>query len=164
MSTYDGAPIPPNPAEPPRKGGPEARAIAMELLADGLTVKAVAVQVGVDRSTVRVWRDSVEGQQLLTEARAARAADARDAREPALQTLKENAGRAAQVLVEKLASVLPFEALTASTAILDRVGIPRTERIETDATGDLDLSGLSDEDFAALRRIQGKLKRSADER
>ena len=125
----------------------------MRLLAEGLTISSVAAQAGVDRKTVRVWRDSVEGQQLLDAARKARAAQFADAADQARRILREAAPRAAQRLVTRLGSKVPFEAVTAAEALLARVGLPRTTKVETSPEEEYDLSRLSDAQRAALDEL-----------
>lgn len=139
--------------KPPRKGGPDAKAEVMRLLAEGLTISSVAAQAGVDRKTVRVWRDSIEGQQLLDAARKARAAQFADAADQARRILREAAPRAAQRLVTRLGSKVPFEAVTAAEALLARVGLPRTTKVETSPEEEYDLSRLSDAQRAALDEL-----------
>ena len=145
--------------KPPRKGGPDAKAEVMRLLAEGFTISAVAAQAGVDRKTVRVWRDSIEGQQLLDAARKARAAQFADAADQARRILREAAPRAAQRLVTRLGSKVPFEAITAADALLSRTGLPRTTKVETSPEEEYDLSQLSDEEQKALEALLGKAKR-----
>lgn len=72
----------PNVPKPPKRSGDQGRADAMRLLAEGYQLTAVARLLGVNRRTVRVWRDSPKGQVELDEARKAREsrlAEGRDA-------------------------------------------------------------------------------------
>lgn len=139
--------------KPPRKGGPDAKAEVMRLLAEGFTISAVAAQAGIDRKTVRVWRDSDEGKRYLDEARKARAAQYADAADQGRRILREASQTAALRLVTRLGSKVPFEAITAAEAILSRVGLPRTTKVETSPEEEYDLSKLSDAQRAALDEL-----------
>lgn len=142
----------------PHRGGPEAQAEAMKLLAEGWQLASVARQLKVRRGTVRDWRDSPAGQRLLAAARAERSAALLEVIEDGRRLLRENAMRAVQVLVDKLASPVPFEAGAAAAQLLDRVGLPRTERIETPPKPKRDLSKLSTEELVQLRALREKAR------
>lgn len=143
----------------PKRRGANVRADAMRLLAEGLTLTSVAEEVGVDRRTVRVWRDSPAGQLELDAARKARAAQFQDAADQARRILREAAPKAAQRLVTRLGSKTPFEAVTAAEALLSRVGLPRTTKVETSPEEEYDLSKLSDAQRAALDELLALARR-----
>lgn len=143
---------------PSRKGGPEARVEAMRLLAEGEQVASVARQFGVRDNTVRDWRDSPGGQIELNAARKAREASFADAAEDARRILRENAAKAAQVIADQLNDADPAVRSLAARTLMDRIGVPRTQRVESVEPEGPDLSALSDEDFAELRRIKAKMK------
>lgn len=142
----------------PKRGGPYARSSAMELLAQGYQVGAVADMVEVDRRTVRQWRDSPEGQRLLDEARRAREAQLAEGRDAALRILREGAPLAAQRLVDALAAPPPAST-AAAEAILARVGLPRSTKVEATVEPALDLSALTDDELAALETLHAKARR-----
>jgi len=143
----------------PRKVGPMAKADAMRMLAEGFQLSAVARELGLDRGTVRDWRDSPEGQRLLDAARKTREAELAEGRDAALRILREAAPRAAQRLVDRLASAVPFEATGAAEAILARVGVPRSTKVEATVEPGLDLSALSDDELATLESLHAKARR-----
>lgn len=147
--------------EPPKpsKGGPDARREAMRLLAEGLTVTATADQLGVDRKTVRTWRDSIEGQQELDAARKARAAIFEDAADQARRILREAAPKAALRIVDRLRSKVPFEAVTAADHLLSRVGLPRSTLVQTSPDEDFDLAQLEDGEAAQLEALLAKARK-----
>ncbi len=153
------SPTPPPAAPDLTRGGPDARVEAMRLLAEGYTASSVAQQLGVDRGTVREWRDSPEGQRELAAARKAREDSFAEAIEDSRRVLRDGAVRAAQVLVDQLDDTDPAVAASAARTLLDRVGVPRTERVEvkSDDSGE-DLSRLSDEEFAEYERLAEKAK------
>lgn len=143
----------------PRKGGVDAKAEVMRLLAEGLTISAVAAQAGVDRKTVRAWRDSIEGQALLDDARKARAAQFADAADQGRRILKESTAKAALRLTERLGSKVPFEAVTAAEAILSRVGLPRSTLVQSSPEEEFDLSQLEDAETAQLEALLAKARK-----
>lgn len=143
----------------PRKVGPMAKADAMRMLAEGFQLSAVARELGLDRGTVRDWRDSPGGQRLLDAARKTREAELAEGRDAALRILREAAPRAAQRLVDRLASAVPFEATGAAEAILARVGVPRSTKVEATVEPGLDLSALSDDELATLESLHAKARR-----
>jgi hypothetical protein len=147
------------PKEPKGQGvniGPEAHARALIMLIEGCSITYVAETLEISRPTVRRWRDSPEGQAEITKARKARADAHRDASEAALRTLRENADKAAQVLVDQLDDDDPAVASVAARTVLDRIGVPRTERIETQAAP-MDLSKLSTEELEQWATLLAKV-------
>lgn len=145
--------------KPNRSPSPEIMPEAMTMLADGHRVGAVARRLGMRRQTLADWRDSPEGQRLLDEARKAREAKLAGGREAALRILREAAPLAAQRLVDRLASAVPFEATGAAEAILARVGVPRSTKVEATVEPGLDLSALSDDELATLESLHAKARR-----
>lgn len=142
-----------------RRTTDERRPEAMRLLAEGLPLSAVARQLQCARDTVRDWRDSPEGQRELEAARKARDLKADEVAEAARRVLRESAARAAQILVDRLDAGGSGEATRAACAILDRVGVPRVERVETTVDSALDMSVYSDEELAVLEALQAKGRR-----
>jgi transposase-like protein len=128
----------------------------MRYIAKSFTVTAAAEQVGIDRKTMRRWRDSIEGQKLLDDARKARAAQFADAADQARRTLREATPLAALRLRDRLDSTVPFEAINAAEAILSRVGVPRATKVESTGGAGLDLSKLSDDELATLEQLHAK--------
>jgi transposase len=141
----------------PKRGGPVARSDAMRLLAEGYQVGAVARMLGVDRRTVRDWRDSPTGQAELDKARKAREAQLAEGRDAALRILREAAPLAAQRLVDALAAPPPAS-VGAAEAILARVGLPRSSKIEATVEPGVDLSKLSDDEIATLEALHAKAR------
>lgn len=131
----------------------------MRLLAEGNTVSFVAQTVRVKRDTVASWRDSIEGQKMLAEARAARAADIANAVARARQLLEDNAVLAAQTLVDNLKSSAPSVRTGAARTLLDRIGIPVVREVKASVTSSgLDLSKLSTAEVLELDRLTQKAK------
>lgn len=117
-------------AKPPTHRGPDAKARAMALLGQGMTLSAVGRELGVDRAAVREWRDSPEGERFLADLRKAREKEFAEIIADGSRALRELALRSISVLKDKLESDLPFESITAAREVLDRVGLLRAERIE----------------------------------
>ena len=145
--------------KPLKRGGPDARKDAMRLLAEGYRVGAVARELGVSRRTIMDWRDSPAGSAELDAARKAREAELAKAREAALRILQDGAVLAAQRLVDRAGSGVPFEAINAAEAILARVGLPRSTKVEATVGPGLDLSALSDDELATLEALHAKARR-----
>lgn len=161
MSATNRPKPPPGGQKPARKGGPEARAEAFRLLAEGFTVTAVAEHLKVRINTVRAWRDTPEGQRVLDDAREKRAEALKDAATKARRVLEDNALRAAMVLVDQLDASAPNVKVRAAREILGRVGVPTlTESRVTVADDGLDLTRLSLEELQQLdalnRRARGE--------
>lgn len=143
--------------EPERRLGPEALADAMRLLVEGWTVTAVSKDLGITRHTVRAWRESPEGAAAYAEAKKARDAATQSAADEARQVLKAGAVIAAQALVAAAQRGPLAERIRAASTILDRVGVPRTERIES-VEAPVDLSALSDDELAAYEKLSEKIR------
>lgn len=127
----------------------------MAMLAEGWHMHDVAGLLKIDRKTLRRWRDSPDGQQMLSRAKEQRAATFAEAVSDAREILRNAATQAAHTLVEKLRDPKPFEAITAAEGILARVGIPRASKIESDLRAATDLSKLTPQEldtFEALTR------------
>ena len=150
-----------NPPEPVSYGGGEARKLAMKHLAEGLTLSATARAVGVHRHTVRTWRDSIEGQQELDAARKARADQFADAADQGRRILREAVPLAAQTMVDRLRSKVPFEGVTSADHILSRIGLPRTTKVETSPDDEYDLSKLTDAEHQVLEMLLAKARKEA---
>lgn len=144
-----------------RKIGPEAKAEAYRLLAEGYAVRAVGRMLKVQPATILNWRDLPEGQQYLAAARKSREAAYADAVADAARILRDNATKAAQTLVDTLEDPMgsrrPPTQVKAATEILDRIGLPRTERVETKDTTAPDLSALSDEELTLYEALTRKI-------
>jgi transposase-like protein len=134
---------------------------AMGLLSDGYTVSSVAENLGLSRQTVTVWRDSPEGKALLEAACADRDREFRDTVTEARSKLKSLARRAVEVLEDQLESGDEDTAGKAAKTILDRVGLPRTERLELSAER-LNLSALSDDELRVYEMLRRKALAGAE--
>jgi transposase-like protein len=143
--------------EPHRSPSAEIMPEAMQMLADGHRVGAVARRFGMRRQTLADWRDSPEGQQQLDAARKAREVLIADGRDGALRILREAAPLAAQRLVDALAA--PSSAsVGAAEAILARVGLPRSTKVEATVDPGLDLAALTDDEIATLEALHAKAR------
>ena len=111
-------------------GGGETKKLALVLLSQGMTLSAVGREVGVGRKAIREWRDSREGEEFLAKALAERANVLNGAVTSGLLRLQDAVGKATNVLIDKMDSTMPFEAIAAAKDVLDRAGLIRGERIE----------------------------------
>ena len=137
------------------RGGVEARLEAARLHAEGISVSEIGRQIGVARETVSRWIHHRAATAVAVE-RAARAETFADAVSAARERLRAGASRAAEVLVAQLDSSDPAVAAAAARTLLDRVGVPRAEVVQT-VPAPLDLSGLATEE---LEHLEGLLARA----
>lgn len=144
----------------PQTTAAASRRKAMKLLGEGVAVAEVARRLKVHRRTVEKWRAAPEGAQELAAATQASEATFASAVAEARRLLTEAAPDAARTLVDHLDHHDPQAALRAAATLLDRIGVPRTQRVENAEPEGADLSVLTDEEFAELRRIKAKLKAS----
>lgn len=131
----------------------------MTMLAEGENITAVAEACDVSRTTIYQWRASPEGQRLYAEAKKARDEALKGAIEEARTILRAGAVDAARTLVELSGSGPAPERVRASVTILDRVGLPKVERLETVETTDEDLGLLTDTELEQLEALRAKAKR-----
>lgn len=151
---------PSKPQGPRVKGGPELRALAFQLLGEGITAAEVSRRLGVRRATVSGWKNSPEGRSALKAAHATVARSMGDALADARRELRDATHKAAKVLVTQLGSEDPAVALRAACMILDRGGLPAVTVVQPEAAP-LDLSRLTDEELDTFERLMGKVSPDA---
>ena len=144
----------------PRRIGPEARDAAMALLAEGFTITAVAAEMKVKRDTIVRWRDTVEGQRALAKHRAERVEALKGTADKAREILESGATAAAETLIELVASGAAKDRIRAAATLLDRIGVPRTERVEATVGTDEDLTALTDDELREYERLITKARRA----
>lgn len=154
------------PAKRRSRVAPAVRLRALDLLAEGELMSTVADVVGVDVTTVRAWAASEEGQHRLAAAErvreAIRAAEEKGRVEGATaakRVLVESTVLAAKVLKDALTHKRPYVRIRAAVQILDRAGVPRTEKIETGEGDEWDLSRFTDDELADFERLRAKAAR-----
>lgn len=143
------------PRKPTVRRGDDPRTEAARLLGEGLTASEVSRRLGVHERTVRRWRDNPASAPIIENARAMRAQAVADSVDEARRILRDAAPDAARAVVDALDSPDPADQLRAAAMLLDRVGVPRTERVET-ADVEHDFSALSPEERAQLRALLTK--------
>lgn len=136
------------------RAGEGGRLQAARLHSEGVSVTDIARRLGVARETVSRWINHTAVEAVAAE-RAARAAEHRDAVAAARETLRAAAERAAAVLVAQLEDSDPAVSSAAARTLLDRVGVPRAEVVQS-APAPLDLAGLT---AAELDSLEGLLAR-----
>jgi DNA-binding MarR family transcriptional regulator len=146
----------PKPQGPRAKGGPELRALAFQLLAEGLTVAEVSRRLEVRRATVSGWKNSPEGRAAIEAAHATVARKMGDALGDARAILRANVLEAVRTLVSQLTNPDASVALRAACTILDRGGLPAVAVVQPEENP-LDLSKLSDEELDTFERLMGKV-------
>jgi len=143
---------------PSKRIGEDGRAEAMRLLVEGMPVGEVADAIGVDRGTISRWKNSPEGYQQLAAARKARETVYRDAVADGVRKIREYTDRAIDVLAEQLDHHDPEVRSLAARTLLDRGGIPRTQRIENANGTGFDWSKLTPDELRAAREMQRKVQ------
>ena len=136
----------------PHTTAAQSRAKAMRLLAEGLTIAEVSRRLKVHRRTVEKWRADAAGAAELAEASKASASTFADSIEEARRILRDAAPLAARAVVSALDAPKEADAIRAAATLLDRVGVPRTERVEQVET-ETDVAGLTTEERAQLRAL-----------
>jgi len=131
---------------------------AATMLLNGLTVAAVAEQLGIARSTLYDWRRTPEFLAIH--------AQLSDDRIRRARTIIAGAGpKAARAIVGTIDSDDESIALNAAKDVLDRAGVLKGQRIETSANqagASFDFSNMSDEELDAL--IQDAAIKEAEKR
>lgn len=128
----------------------ERRSRVAELLALGRTPSEVAEEVGIDRKTVRVWRDEPDVAAQVAEIHA-------EIREAALARAKRLVGKALDTLEGLLDRY--DEAPTqraAANDVLKLVGMERPSEVSLTVHRGYDLTRLSDEELAQLEALTAK--------
>lgn len=142
-----------------RRIGPAAREEAYRMIAEGIPMRAVARELRVNHETVTAWRDSSEGKERLDALRAKRDQELGAIQRKARLQLEALIPRAVQRLGDALESANLNVVVRASAQILDRAGMPRTERVEAVGDGEIDLSELTAEELDQLRALHEKASR-----
>ena len=128
------------------------------MLVEGMPVGEVADLLGVDRHTVSQWKNSPEGYRVMSDSRKAREAVYRDVAADGVRKIREAVDKAIDVLVEQLDHRDPEVRSLAARTLLDRGGIPRTQRLETSAAPAVDYTKLSPDELRAVREAQQKAR------
>ncbi len=150
---------PPNPPPPPRTlGATERTAEITRRLEAGQSVAHIARELTCARLTVRTVRNDPEMQARIAAACKAR----EDAHAGHLATARglmlEATIDVAQAFIDALDHADPRVRLLAAKEIADRIGLPRTERLES-AAPPTDLSKLSTEELEQLAALTSKINR-----
>ena len=130
-------------------------------MAEGVLTMDIANTLGVSERTVNLWKNSEDGKAELEHARERTARVFEDTVALARTRLKSLAERAVEVLAEQLESGDEDTAGKAAKTILDRVGLPRTERLELSAER-LNLSALSDDELRVYEMLRRKALAGAE--
>ncbi|TAK30985.1 MAG: helix-turn-helix domain-containing protein [Myxococcaceae bacterium] len=135
----------------PQRVGATVREQAMALLAEGLSIAEVSRRLGLHRRTVEKWRTTTAGAAALETAKEQASEAFQSTVEAARSKLSAAAVEATDVLLAVLrdADSDPGSRLRAASMIFDRVGLPRTQRLET-PPAPLDTSKLSPEQLDQL--------------
>jgi transposase-like protein len=139
----------------PQRVGVTVRDRAMALLAEGLSIAEVSRQLDVHRRTIEKWR-ATTGAAALETAKEQASEAFQSTVETARARLSAAADEATDVLLEVLREGEHGDKLRAASMLFDRVGLPRTQRIETPPSP-LDTSRLTPEQIEQLDALLGAM-------
>lgn len=136
---------------PPRRTDDRRRERALRLVAEGSPVADAARAVGVDVRTLRRWKATGDGAVVLANATAVADVAFESTVEAARSKLSAAAAEATDVLMGVLrdTDADPGLRLRAASMVFDRVGLPRTQRLET-PPAPLDTSKLTSAELDQL--------------
>lgn len=135
----------------PHRGTATTRDRAMALLAEGETIAEVSRALKVHRRTIEKWRGTAAGAAALETAKE----QASEAFQSTVEAARAELSAAAREATEAVLTVLrdgdtdPGLRLRAASMVFDRVGLPRTQRLET-PPAEMDTSKLSPEQLDQL--------------
>jgi len=139
----------------PQRGAATTREQAMRLLAEGITVAEVARRLSLHRRTVEKWRTTTDGAEVLAAAKVEVEQKFSSSLEAARAKLTDALFDMADKVILIAKEGEHADALRAIGMAMDRVGLPRTERIETPSTP-MDTSKLSTEELEQLAVLLAK--------
>jgi hypothetical protein len=122
----------------------------------GQSVAFIARALTCARLTVRMVRDDPEMQTRIASACKTREATHAEALATARQLMLEATPQVAQAFIDALDHADPRVRLQAAKEIADRIGLPRTERLES-STAPVDLSKLTTEEVEQLAALTTKI-------
>ena len=145
-------------SDTPRKGNPERRMAALVLLGAGYTYTRVAEELGVDRRTVRKWRDDPEGKKFLDGMIDERIKTIQDEILKSLKLIAANLTRITNILIDQL-DAFDEKVVVSSARELWNILVNATKNVAADQgnTG-FDLANLSEEEFSEYERLNKKAR------
>ena len=138
----------------PSKNG--KREAAAKLVAGGERVATAARVVGTDKNDLGEWLRTECGQAALDRYAQEHAAAMTPTIDIGRELLRAGAFASVRALLEEVRAGKGLVRVRAAEAILDRVGLPRVQKVEGTLAPAFDLSKLTDEELDRLTEIAAK--------
>lgn len=126
------------------------------LVASGESVRGAAKIVGTDAGDLGEWLRTECGSAALARYREQHAAEMAPTMVESRELLKAGAMAAVRALLDTVRTAKGQARTKAAEAILDRVGLPRVQKVEGSVAPPLDLSKLSDAELERLTELTVK--------
>jgi transposase-like protein len=126
------------------------------LVASGETVRAAAKTLGTDAASLGEWLRTECGTAALDRYKQQHAAQMTPTMVESRELLKAGALASVHALLDTVRTSKGLARIKAAEAILDRVGLPKVQKIEGTVTPSLDLTKLSDEELEQLAELTAK--------
>lgn len=126
------------------------------LVASGETVRAAAKTLGTDAGDLGEWLRTECGSAALERYKQQHASAMAPTMAESRELLKAGALASVHALLDTVRSSKGLARIKAAEAILDRVGLPRVQKVEGTVAPALDLSKLSDDELEQLSELTAK--------
>lgn len=126
------------------------------LVASGETVRKAAKTLGTDAGDLGEWLRSECGSAALERYKQEHAAAMAPTMNESRELLKAGALASVHALLDTVRTSKGLARIKAAEAILDRVGLPRVQKVEGTVAPALDLSKLSDDELDKLTELTVK--------
>lgn len=145
-----------NPNKRRRPSKEHKREAGAALVASGETVRAAAKKLGTDAAALGEWLRSECGTEALERYKREHAAAMAPTMSESRELLKAGALASVHALLDTVRTSKGLARIKAAEAILDRVGLPKVQKVEGTVAPALDYSQLSDEELDALGVLTAK--------
>jgi len=129
---------------------------AAGLIASGVPVHKAAKAAGTDKDALAEWLRTECGTAALERYKNEHAAAMAPTINEGRELLKAGALASVHALLDTVRTSKGLARIKAAEAILDRVGLPRVQKVEGSVTPALDLSKLSDDELDRLTELTAK--------
>lgn len=143
----------------PDKGRPSRdikREAGAALVASGETVRAAAKRLGTDATALGEWLRTECGAAALERYKQEHAAQMMPTMTESRELLRAGALASVRALLDTVRTGKGLARIKAAEAILDRVGLPKVQKVEGAVTTSLDLARLSDAELEQLAELTAK--------
>lgn len=127
------------------------------LVASGESVRRAAKAIGMDAGDLGEWIRTECGTAALDRYKAEHASAMAPTMVESRELLKAGALASVVALLDTVRSSKGLARIKAAEAILDRVGLPRVQKVEGTVSAKHDLSKLSDDELEQLAELTAKI-------